>query len=383
MSKELKICSRCIYDSLIKGITFDNEGVCNYCHQVEKLKLEYKTGSPQGAQDLEIIIEEIKRAGKGKKYDCVVGVSGGTDSSFLLAKAVEWGLRPLAAHYDNTWNTSISTENIRKVTSKLGVDLFTIVVDNKESDDIFRSFLHAGVPEFDCPTDIALAETLYRAASKHKISYLLEGHSFITEGVSPMSNNYFDGKYIEDIHNKYGKLTMKTFPNMTFFNFLKWTLFKRIRKIRPLWYIDYNKEAARKYLEETFDWKYYGGHHMENRSSAFGLSVYLPTKFKIDNRKWALAASARGGFLSREEALAIYNSPIEENPELIEYVKKRLSLSDEEYDQIITGQKRSFRDFKTYKKRFELLRPLFHILAKANLVPMSFYIKYCFPLDER
>jgi N-acetyl sugar amidotransferase len=382
MSKELKICSRCIYDSSIKGIVFDSHGVCNYCYQVEKLKLDYNTGTEEGQNTLKSIIEDIKKAGKGKKYDCVVGVSGGTDSSFLLAKSVEWGLRPLAAHYDNTWNTSISTENIRKVTGKLGVDLYTIVVDNKESDDIFRSFLEAGVPEFDCPTDIALSETLYRAAAKYNISFLLEGHSFITEGVSPMSNNYFDGKYIQDIHHKYGRLKMKTFPNMTFYNFLKWTLFKRIKKIRPLWYIDYNKEDARKYLEETFDWKYYGGHHMENRSSAFGLSVYLPTKFGVDNRKWALAASARGGFLSREEALAIYNSQIPANPELIQYVKKRLSLTDSEYDAIINGPKRSFRDFKTYKKRFETLRPLFQMLAKANLVPMSFYIKYCFPLAE-
>jgi N-acetyl sugar amidotransferase len=382
MNKVIQICSRCIYDSTIKGIFFDTDGICNYCHQVELLKHEYKTGTEDGKNKLESIISEIKRKGKGKKYDCVVGVSGGTDSSFLLAKAVEWGLRPLAAHYDNTWNTSISTENIKKITKKLGVDLFTIVVDNKEADDIFRAFLEAGVPEFDCPTDIALSETLYRAASKYNISFLLEGHSFITEGVSPMSNNYFDGKYILDIHSRFGKVRMKTFPNMTFFNFLKWTLFKRIKKIRPLWYVDYNKEDARKYLEETFDWKYYGGHHMENRSSAFGLSVYLPSKFGVDNRKWSLAASARGGFMSREDALSIYNTPIPENPDLIQYVKKRLSLSDSEYDKIIKGEKRSFRDYKTYKKRFEVLRPLFNLLAKANLVPMSFYLKYCFPLKD-
>ena len=382
MTRNIKICTRCIYDETIKGIEFDIQGVCNYCHQIDKLALEYKTGKPEGIAELEKIIAQIKIDGKGKKYDCVVGVSGGTDSSFLLAKAIEWGLRPLAAHYDNTWNTSISTENIRKITSKLNVDLFTIVVDNKESDDIFRSFFKSGVPEFDCPTDIALAETLYRASSKYGVQYILEGHSFITEGVSPMSGNYFDGKYIEDIHKKYGTLKMRTFPNMTFYNFIKWTVFKRIKKIRPLWYIDYNKEHARAFLEKEFDWKYYGGHHMENRSSNFGLGVYLPQKFNIDNRKWALAASARNGSLSREEALSIYNSPIEPNPELVAYVKKRLALTDEEYDNIMNGEKRSFRDFKTYKKRFETLRPLFFMLAKANLVPMSFYLKYCFPFKS-
>src|SRR5690606_15768218 len=134
--------------------------------------------------------ETIKKSGKGKPYDCVVGVSGGTDSSYMLSKAIEWGLRPLAAHYDNTWNTAIATENIRKVTTALGTDLYTLVVDNKESDDIFRSFFLSGVPELDCSTDITLSETLYRAASKYGIKYILEGHSFKTEGVSPMGNNY-------------------------------------------------------------------------------------------------------------------------------------------------------------------------------------------------
>ncbi|HYC29463.1 MAG TPA: hypothetical protein VEB42_11610, partial [Chitinophagaceae bacterium] len=159
----------------------------------DELLEQYKTGTKEGEAALHRQIAQIKKAGKNKKYDCVVGVSGGTDSSYTLAKAVEWGLRPLAVHYDNTWNTAIATENIRKVTKALKVDLFTIVVDNKEADDIFRSFFLAGVPELDCSTDIALAETMYRAASKFGIKYILEGHSFIAEGISPMGNNYFDG----------------------------------------------------------------------------------------------------------------------------------------------------------------------------------------------
>jgi len=262
------------------------------------------------------------------------------------------------------------------VTKALHVDLFTIVVDNKEADDIFKSFFLASVPELDCSTDIALAETMYRAASKFGIKYILEGHSFIAEGVSPMGKNYFDGKYIEDVHKKYGKKKMKTFPNMTFWGFMKWVLLKRIRKIRPLWYLPYSKEEARAFLEEKFKWQYYGGHHLENRITAYLHTVYNPQKFDIDNRNWSLAAASRNGLMAREEALTIYNTPIETDQELIEYFKKRLGLREEEYLAVMKGIQRNYKDFKTYKKRFETMRPLFYMLAKANLVPMSFYIKY-------
>lgn len=377
-----RICSRCIYDSNTPGISFNTQGVCNYCLQVDQLSASYQTGTQVGEERLFSIIEDIKKAGKGKKYDCVIGVSGGTDSSYLLIKALEWGLRPLAVHYDNTWNSAIATENIRKVTSKLKVDLYTYVIDNKEADDIFKSFLLAGVPEFDASTDIGFVQVLRSAAAKYGIKYILEGHSFIAEGVSPQGKNYFDGKYIASVHNKYGKLKMKTYPNLTFFQFMKWILFYRQKFIRPLWYINYSKPAARKILEEKTGWTYYGGHHLENRSTSFLHTIYNPQKFGIDNRNWSLSAEARTGIISRDEALEIYKTPVIPDPELVEYVKKRLSLSDAEYDSILNGPKRSYKDFKTYKKLFERLRPLFYILSQAELVPRSFYIKYCFPLPN-
>jgi N-acetyl sugar amidotransferase len=376
------ICSRCIYDSNVPNISFDKEGVCNYCHQVEALVDQYSTGKPEGERALAEIIEQIKKAGKGKKYDCVIGVSGGTDSSYLLLKSIEWGLRPLAVHYDNTWNSAIATENIRKVTAKLGIDLKTYVIDNKESDDIFRSFFLASVPEFDASTDIAFVQVIRSVAAQYGIKYIFEGHSFIAEGVSPQGKNYFDGKYIQSIHKKYGKLKMKTYPNMTFFKFIKWAVFYRQKFIRPLWYINYSKPDARKILIEQTGWTYYGGHHLENRATSFAHTVYHPQKFKIDNRNWSLAAEVRAGILDREEAIKTYYTPIEVDPDLVPYVKKRLNLSDEEFDRVMSGENRSFRDFKTYKKRFERWRPIFKILADKNLVPRSFYIKYCFPLPN-
>lgn len=382
MNSDIKICSRCIYDERTSGISFNQEGVCNYCLQIDSLKEQYQTGTAKGEHELQNIIKRIRKSGRRKKYDCVIGVSGGTDSSYLMLKCKEWGLRPLAVHYDNTWNSSIATENVRKVTSKLGIDLHTYVIDNKEADDIFKSFLLAGVPEFDASTDIGFVQVLRSAAAKYGIKYIIEGHSFIAEGLSPQGKNYFDGKYIKDVHKKYGKKKMKTFPNMTFFQFMKWSIVYRQKFIRPLWYIDYSKSDARSLLEKETGWTYYGGHHLENRSTSFLHTYYNPRKFGIDNRNWSLSADVRNGKIQREEALKIYNSEIEVDPALINYVKKRLDLSYKELEDIMNGPKRSFRDFKTYKKRFERLRPLFYILAKANLVPMSFYLKYCFPLQS-
>lgn len=379
---EFKVCSRCIYDSNIPRIHFDDKGVCNYCHQVDFLLDQYKTGLPEGQEKLNQLIDEIKKAGANKPYDCVIGVSGGTDSSYLLIKAVEWGLRPLAVHYDNTWNSAIASENIRKVTKYCNVDLSTYVIDNKEADDIFRSFFLAGVPEFDASTDIAYAQVLRQVAAKHGVKYIFEGHSFTTEGVSPQGNNYFDGKYIEDIHKKYGRMKMKTYPNMTFTKFLKSILVDRIKFLRPLWYLEYSKDEAREFLQKNTGWTYYGGHHLENRSAAFLHAIYNPQKFNIDNRNWTLAASARRGALSREEALEIYNTPITGHEDLVEYFLKRTGLTQNEYQDVMKGQKRSAKDFKTYKKRFEKMRPFFYVMAKANLVPMSFYLKYCFPPKE-
>ncbi|WP_051476044.1 N-acetyl sugar amidotransferase [Aquimarina megaterium] len=371
-----KICTTCIYDENVPAIKFDDDGVCNYCKMIEDLKTQYKTATPEGEKDFFEIVEQIKKHGNGKKYDCVVGVSGGTDSSYMIIKAVEWGLRPLAVHYDNTWNTAIATENIRKILGKLNIDLYTHVVDNKEADDIFKSFFLANVPEIDGPTDIALAETLYRAASKFGVKYILEGHSFIAEGVSPLSSAYVDGAYIKNIHKMFGKIKMKTFPNMNFASFMKWILVKRIKKIRPLWYIPYSKKDAQAFLEKEYDWKYYGGHHLENRMTAFNHSVYFPQKFGIDQRNNSLSASVRAGLLSQKEAINEYNSnPLVED-DLIGYFKKRLNLTDQKYADIMNGDRKTYRDYPTYKKRFEKLRPLFFILAKANLVPMSFYIKY-------
>ncbi|WP_246727640.1 N-acetyl sugar amidotransferase [Agrobacterium sp. MA01] len=375
----LRICSRCIYDERVPAIQFDEAGVCNYCRQVEMLKEQYGTGQPKGEAAFAAIIEDIKRDGRGKRYDCIVGVSGGTDSSYLVYMAKQWGLRPLAVHYDNTWNSAIATMNIHKVLSGLDVDLYTHVVANKEADDIFRSFFLAGVAEIEASTDLGYAYLLRMVAAKYSVGYILEGHSFAEEGITPLGRNYFDGRYIQGIHARFGRQPIETYPLMTFSRFLWSALFRRVKFIRPLWYLQYSKEDAKAMLAERFGWQYYGGHHLENRMTSFFHSVYLPQKFGADMRNNTLSARVRNGTLSRAEAWAEYNTPPYIEEELVSYFRKRLDISDEQYDAVMSEPPKNWTEYPTYKKRFELFRPLFFVLAKANLVPMSFYLKYCFP----
>lgn len=372
------MCSRCLYDSTILNIEFDDQGVCSYCKLTENLEQEYPAGE-EGERRLQTIIDEIKREGRGKKFDVVVGVSGGCDSSYTVYKAVRLGLRPLAVHFDNTWNSTIATENIHRVLDKLGVELHTHVVDNEVYDDIYRAFMLSGVPDIEAPTDIGLAATMYRACEKFGIKYQFNGHNFRTEGVSPLGWLYMDGKYIESVVRKYGNYRqhkLRTFPNMPLWSFLKWTGIKRIKQIRPLWYEDLNKEQTKKFLSDEFAWQWYGGHHLENRFTAFYHSYFLPRRFQIDGRKLGYSALIRSGQMPREEGLRLIAEPPAVDPEIVELVKKRLRFSDAEFERVMTQPKHTYREFKTYKPTFERLRPLFYVMYKANLVPKSFYVKY-------
>ncbi|MCK5116391.1 MAG: N-acetyl sugar amidotransferase [Candidatus Aegiribacteria sp.] len=369
------ICSRCIYDDHIPYITFDSEGVCNYCHRFDQLEEEYPKGE-QGWKKLKSIAEKIKKDGIKKPYDVVIGVSGGCDSSYMVFLAKELGLRPLAAHYDNTWNSKIAVENINNVLSSLEVDLFTHVVDNREYCDIFKSFMKASVPEIDCPSDIGLATTHYLACEKYGIKYIFEGHSFRTEGITPHGWVYMDAKYIDTIQKQFGSYKIKTFPNLWLSSWLKWTVIKGIKKIRPMYYIDHNKEKAKEFLSKEFGWQWYGGHHMENRTAYFANNYFLPLKFNIDLRYPEFSALVRSGQMTREEALSKIKEPKPFDTSILDEVKKRLDFTDEEFEEIMNLPLKSYRDYKTYKQTFERYKWFFWTMYKLDLVPKSFYMKY-------
>lgn len=369
------ICTRCIFDSTVPNISFDDAGVCSYCHQIDGLNKEYPTGT-EGKFRLEQMIADMKKAGIGKKYDAIIGVSGGCDSSYLVHEMHAAGLRLLAVHFDNTWNSTIATENIHNLLEKLNIDLFTIVVDNKEYDDIYRSFLQAGVKDIECPTDIGLATTLYKAAEKFGVKYMIEGHSFRTEGVAPLGWVYMDGKYIESIQKQFGKYKIKTFPNLWLKDFLRWMIFGQIKKVRPIYYMDYDKEAAKKLLTEKYGWQWYGGHHLENRFTAFYHSYFLPQRWGIDFRIAGYSAYCRNGWMSREEALSLMQEPPHIESDLVDFVKKRLGYTDVQFEALMNLPKKTYHDYKTYKRTFERMRPFFWLMYKLELVPKSFYMKF-------
>ncbi len=375
---ELTRCTRCLYDETTSGISFDENGVCSYCTMCDELETQYPTGD-DGWKKLEAIADEIKRAGRGKKFDVAVGVSGGCDSSYMLYIAKKLGLRPLAVHYDNTWNSQIATENIHNVLKALDVELYTYVVDNEEYNDIIRSFLLAGVPEVDAATDIGLTTVLYMAAAKHGIRYIFNGHSFRTEGVSPLGWFYVDGKYIQSVHRAFGTGRMKTFPNLWMSTFLRYMLINRVKRIRPLYYLDYQKAEVKKFLAREFGWQWYGGHHLENRLTHFNHTYVFPLRFGIDQRLNGYSALIRTGQMSREEGVRKMSQPPPFDPELVDIVKKRLGFSDEDMMRLMTQPKRSYRDFKTYKHTFERMRPFFWLMYRMQLVPKSFYMKYTHP----
>ena len=311
-------------------------------------------------------------------FDCIVGVSGGVDSSYMLYWATQIaGLSPLAFHYDNTWNTSTASANIRRVTDRLGVPLKTYIVDSEEIDDIYRAFMRAGVSELDCCTDLAFAYLLRREAKKAGVKFILEGHSFAEEGITPLSNNYFDGKYIQSIHRMFGSRCIETYPLMTLGRFLKSILIDRVKIVRPYWYIEYSKDHAREVLKKFCGWEDYGGHHLENRMTQFLHSIYLPKKFKVDTRKTLLSARVRRGYLNKDDAELLLCQEHRHEVGLEKYVMMRLRLGHEEWNELLNGEIHFWQEFPTYKKVFELLAPVFYLLSRLNLVPMSFYIKYC------
>ena len=371
----VKFCKRCIYHEQIPFISFDAEGICNYCYQYDQMQKDYPTGI-EGQNRLEQMALEIKKAGKGKDYDVVIGVSGGCDSSYMLTLAKDLGLRPLAAHYDNTWNTKIAVENIKNVLEKLNVDLFTHVADNYEVNDVMKSLMLASVPEIEASTDLALATVHYMACEKFGIKYIWEGHSFRTEGISPPGWFYMDAKYILEIQKQYGSLPIKTIPLLYMGKWFKWMLLNKIKKQRPLYFIDYDKEGTKKFLAEKFGWQWYGGHHMENRTAYFCNNYYLPMKFNIDLRWCEFSAHVRAGTMARNEALENIAEPKPFDPTILEEVFTRLNLTESAFSSILALPKKSYRDYKTYKETFIRLRPLFWLLYKAGYVTRSFYDKF-------
>lgn len=373
----MNICKRCILDETIKDIWFDTGGICKYCHIHDEMEKEHPLDN-DGNKELENIIKKIKKDGKYKDYDCIAGVSGGRDSTYTLYKAVQMGLRPLAVHFDNGWNSDISVTNIKNACEKLNVELHTVVADWEEFKDLQIAFLKSGTPDADIPADYAIYSVLFDTAHKEGTKYILNGHSFRTEGTSPISWTYMDGRYIKSVHRQFGKIKrIKSFPVMTMSKLLYYVFFKRIKEVRLMEHINYVKKDVDSTLEKELDWKYYGGHHHENNFTKFFQSFYLPKRFGIDKRKTELSAMIRSGQIKRSEALQI----VRENPylyekETVEYVINKLGLTQKEFDDILNAPIKSHDDYPTYLPFIRLFKYPIKIAVSLHLLPQILYLKY-------
>lgn len=321
-------------------ITFDEKGHCNHCIEFLEKRAKHKYQGKESDESLDRMVEAIKRAGKGNDYDCIIGVSGGADSSYLAYIAKQKGLTPLAVHMDNGWNSEKAVRNIKNITMKLGIDYESYVLDWEAFKDLQLSFLRASVPEAETPTDVAIPAALHHFAAKYNVKYIISGGNLATEGILPKSWHYNakDSKYFNHIHRTFGDGSLKNFPTFGYKKEMYYKLVKGIRMVYPLNFVPFVKEDSNKILKEKFDWKSYGGKHYESRYTRFIQSYYLYEKFGIDYRRVGLAAQICAGEISRENAiehLKIKPYAAEKIEEDKQYISKKLSIPRDEFEKIL------------------------------------------------
>jgi N-acetyl sugar amidotransferase len=363
--KDYQICTNCIMDTSDKEISFDERGICSNCRSFEKKVNGRVFRGEEGQKRLNEFIEEIKKSGEGKEYDCIIGLSGGVDSSYLAYLVVKkFGLRPLAVHLDNGWNSKIATKNIYKIVKNLGMELYTYVIDWEEFKDLQLAYLKSSVIDIEALTDHAIKATLYKKANETGTKYIISGVNLATEGILPKSWRYNkgDSKNILDIYKKFGTKQIKTFPILTILERIYYQSIKGIREIEVLNYLDYNKEEAKKTIIKNLGWEDYGGKHGESIFTKFYQDYILLKKFRIDKRRAHLSTLVCSGQLSREKALEeIKKSAVRDEDLKIEkeYVLRKLDLNEKEFEKIMSLPIRDHHEFKNSDKLFKSLRKIY------------------------
>ncbi len=347
-------------DTTDSEIQFDEKGVCNHCRHYDERASKELYLDETGQQKLNHIVNEIKENGKNKKYDCLTGVSGGVDSTTALYTLKKLGLRPLAVHLDNGWNTELSVRNIEQVVKKLNVDLYTYVIDWEEFKDLHLSFLKSSIANIEIPTDHAIMAILYHMAFKKGIKYIISGGNIVTETIMPDSWMYDakDLRLIKSIQKIFGNARLKSFPTFSLFEWIYYTFVKRIKYFPVLNYVPYVKKDAVQLLRKELDWKPYGHKHYESIFTRFFQGYILPRKFNIDKRKAHLSTLICSDQMTKEEALEemkrdIY--PPQEIKEDKEYVIKKLGLTEEEFNKIMLQPVKTFRNYPNSYFLFEKL----------------------------
>ena len=346
-------CTITVMDNIADpDITFDANGVCNYYHEYKAAEKDGVMKGHQGEEKIRQLVDKIKTDGKGKTYDCLIGLSGGVDSTYVAYLVKQLGLRPLAVHLDNGWNSELAVKNVENIVTRLGIDLYTLVVNWEEFRDIQLSYLKASVVDIEVVSDHAIFATMYKLAREKGIGYIISGTNIVTEYIMPPSWLYhkMDFANLKHIHKQYGTVKLKTYPT---FDFKKYVYYSAILKLTPvsiLNYVPYEKKRIKEIIKSELGWRDYGGKHYESIFTKFYQAYILPEKFHIDKRKAHLSTLICSGQLSKEEALKELEQPLYPVADLksdTEYVLKKLGLSDTEFQAIMQLPLRKHQDFKT------------------------------------
>ena len=362
MSKNHQICANCVMDSSDSAITFDKFGVCDHCNTFYRdIKPHWETGS-KGKLELERMVDGIRRAGEGKDFDCIIGMSGGIDSSYLVYAAKELlGLRPLIFHVDAGWNSQIAVNNIERMVDGLGLDLFTEVIDWEEMKDLQRAFFRSGVPHIDTPQDHSFFATMYKFAVQHSVKYILTGANYSTECIrNPLEWMYYqsDARQIRDIHRLFGEKPLRNFPLTSILRHKVWLPYVHgIRVVRPLNFMPYIKTNARNLLIDHFGWQPYPQKHFESRFTKFYESYWLPERFGYDVRRVQFSSLILTGQMTREEALKELDKSSYDDKEIgleIEFIANKLEISQDELLSYMYLPKKTFRDYRNQQQVYAL-----------------------------
>lgn len=374
-NRTYQACTRCIMDTVAdSSITFDASGICHHCRRYDEMFATRVVRGEAGKAVLDSLVKKIKAAGAGKEYDCIIGVSGGVDSTYVAFLVKKLGLRPLAVHLDNGWNSELAVKNIERVLNKLGIDLFTYVIDWEEFKDLQVAFLKASTPDGEIPSDHAIFSVLWREATSRGIKYIISGMNFTTESiyVPDWAYGHSDWRYIKDVHKRFGTRPIRTYPHFSLLYLLYINLFYRIRTVSILNYIDYDKNEAMRVLTEELGWQYYGGKHHESVYTRFYQGYVLPNKFGIDKRYGHLSDLINAGQITREAALKEMQLP--PYPETLqaedlEYVCKKLGLRGGAFDEIMSLPSKTFRDYKNSFEQVSTLKSIANRLRGMGLYP--------------